>query len=352
MARPPIDVLRSDSFASPTTGPDRPNEGAPLPHGCTIICPSCSSAAVAGAATAGGGSKRAPDDSSIAVFEEVVGVESLFGRDPRAMFEISNASSEEEMHALVARTMFAECPALTSVVTMLRRSPDERLVLRSHYNEGVWDPYHVGFQPPDVSHALGDLVLTAKKPIIRSVDPETFTVEWWFREPYYCIVPIFSVDATYVEGCLVFGSKKEIPDVRGLIAYAQVACGAISFAWERIGRLEDAVRIGQKIEREHVLQTVHDSAVQDVFAAEMALGDVLGEGGLSASCEAGMRKALDYVRQANHSLRAVLASDDPLPSQNESFLRDLLEAETSRYLSDGGVPVDAVIDERCMLPRS
>lgn len=293
-------------------------------------------------------------DDHVTVYDQVVDVDSLAGRDLRAVFRISNAASEAEMHACVARTMFGTCAQLTSVVTMLRSRPDEPLILRSHYNEGVWDPYHVGFEAPaDVRLSVNRLVCELRKPIIRSVDPATFTVEWWYREPYYCIVPIISVDGSFVMGSLSLGSKAPVVGVRDLVAYARVVCGAISFAWERISRHEDAVLIGQSIEREHVLQTVHDSAVQDIFAAEMQLRDLAQSDGLAPAQARAVRQALSHVRAANRSLRTVLAEDAPARRQESiAFLRDLAEREVSAHREQGGVGVDIVVSETGTVPPS
>ena len=293
-------------------------------------------------------------DDHITVYDQVVDVDSLTGRDLRAVFRISNAASETEMHACVARTMFGTCAQLTSVVTMLRARPDEPVILRSHYNEGVWDPYHVGFEAPaEVQASVNRLVDELRKPIIRSVDPSTFTVEWWYREPYYCIVPIISVDGSFAMGSLSLGSKAPIAGVQDLVAYARVVCGAISFAWERISRHEDAVLMGQSIEREHVLQTVHDSAVQDIFAAEMQLRELAQAGGLAPAQVRAVEQALAHVRAANRSLRTVLAEDAPARRQESiAFLRDLTEREVAAHREQGGVGVDIVVSETGTVPPS
>ena len=163
-----------------------------------------------------------------------------------------------------------------AVVTFTVYSDDEGcFVVYDNYRDGAFWEWQVG--SPVAENSLTNFMARAKRPAERHV-PQGSSDPWFLDYPDFYGIPLMFEDGMLVRAMTVGVKPGHEMPADQLVYYLRMVGGFCEKAFGRIADVRRAVDAGQTLEREFILQELHDTAIQDIFA-----------------CELGLRRALDAL---------------------------------------------------------
>ncbi len=264
---------------------------------------------------------------------------------PPELFEhiehILDANDDREVTAATAAAMFALSPE-ASVTFAVRSLEDGSFTVYDHYLDGNYTERHVGDTTP--AHSLSNVVARANRPAERHVAPGT-NDPWFLDYPDFFGIPVLHDEVGNVVRTLIVGLPEGADVAEDTYLYClSVVAGFCERAYARIGRVRGAVETGRALEREYVLQEIHDTAVQDIFACELGLVAAISSAEAGGTVDAAdLRTCLEHAQAAGHSIREVL-SDAPLAHDGFALVSEILEKEVDLHEQAGGPTTARILD--------
>lgn len=257
-----------------------------------------------------------------------------------ALEDITLATTRVDLFEGVGRALFGCTKARTATIALWNPDQNDYYVEANFHDGAPWG-FHVG--DPVAPYALVRGMAIDRKPRIRALDEGEALDSNWFTYPCFLGVPIGPDDPERLLGGLVLGFMRREAVTPDVLSCVRLVATTFESTFKRVGRYTNAVRAGQALERDYILQQLHDSAVQDIFACEMAVSAALEDAGLADDTRLHLESALERARQANRSLRLILSGS----LTSETFpqkLRTLVDLEIAAHVAQGGSRVTSIVD--------
>lgn len=180
---------------------------------------------------------------------------------------------------------------------------------------------------------------------------------WFLDYPDFYGIPLLFEDGMLVRAMTV--GVKPCLDVTNeqLIYYLRMIGGFCEKSLQRIAQVRYAVDAGQTLEREYILQELHDTAIQDIFACELGLMGIIDELPADAD-EAGiaafeshrvralrrrLSACLEYAQEANLNMRKILNERSARRWDGLALASSLVDAEIASHAKVSSVPVVPIV---------
>ena len=162
----------------------------------------------------------------------------------------------------------------------------------------------------------------------------------WFIFPCFFGVPVMDEDDEIIGSVVVGFEDCEAKVDNGTIANAEIFAGAFSVTYGRMRELtmlSDGVR---RQEQQRMVQQIHDSAVQNLFSAELNIQSVEGMDGLPPQAAELLRDSRTAVAEAKSDLRKIIFRAKSEGS-DAADLAAAIDGEVADHMAKGGPPVQA-----------
>lgn len=280
---------------------------------------------------------------------EVPPVESVPTQLVAALEDIALSTTRASLFNAVGRALFCCTKARSATLSLWNADRGEGdFFVEANFHDGVPWGFHLG--DAVAPHALTRTMNLQRLPLIRTQETGEALDADWFTYPCFLGVPVGVDEKGPLPGTIVLGfMHREAVDC-ATVGYVQIVAQMFAGVLARLGRYTSAVQAGQTLEREYILQQLHDSAVQDIFACEMAIASALDDSRLAADTRVKLENALDEARQANRNLRLIL-SGALGDEASASHLKALIDLEIASHVAQGGTTVTTVVDGDLELAR-
>lgn len=132
------------------------------------------------------------------------------------------------------------------------------------------------------------------------------------------------------------------PDADEML-YCKIVAHALAGNFARSMDLRDSLQAGRAVDREYMLQRLHDSAIQDIFACQMSLSVLLDTEDLSSKARQGITDALVDAQEANRSLRRILSERSVSAPQHSWSLQTLVDFELAYNRAHADLRVHSMV---------
>lgn len=226
-------------------------------------------------------------------------------------------------------------------------------VIVANYRDGqVWD-WRIGEVVP--KYALARTILKTGRAVFWDVHNTDVDAPDWFLYPYFIGVPITSSEkgADDLSGTFVlsFDSERFFTDESAAIA--SVVAAAYSTVLDGSTRVDVGIEIGRSLEQERMVQRLHDTSVQEIFACQCKVESMLGMPELSASQRDELQELRGLLKQANADLRQVLCDASRRPAGGRLVpALEIVDKAIEVHTAQGGCPVALVVDEDLRVSRT
>lgn len=257
-----------------------------------------------------------------------------------ALENITLATTRIDLFEAVGRALYGCTKARTATIALWNPDQGDYYVEANFHDGAPWG-FHVG--DPVAPYALTRSIAIDRRPRIHILDEGEALDSNWFTYPCFLGVPIGPDDPGQLLGTLVLGFMRREAVTSDVLSFVRLVATTFESAFKRVGRYISAVHAGRALERDYILQQLHDSAVQDIFACEMAVSAALEDEGVVGDTRLHLESALERARQANRSLRLILSGS----LTSETFpqkLRTLVDLEIAAHVAQGGSQVTSVVD--------
>lgn len=303
--------------------------------------------------------------SNVTVVDHVIEADSipagLFGR----IEQILAAVNDREVASAAAQAVFS-LVSRASVTFTVWSEAESAFIVYDNYRDGSYWEWQVGCPVADSS--LTSLMARVKKPTERHV-PAWVSDPWFLDYPDFYGLPLVFEDGMLVRAMTV-GVKggQTVPKDR-LIYFLQLIGGFCETAFTRLSEVRRAVDAGQTLEREYLLQELHDTAIQDIFACELGLKGAIDQldreagafprtsahGGPSAPPSPGapplsadslrdrLAACLSYAQEANSNMRKLMDEDAARRWESRTLVSSLVDAEIAAHSRLSDVPAVSVV---------
>ena len=249
---------------------------------------------------------------------------------------LSSRSEREAMSRAIDAIIATLHP---NTLTVTRKNEAGAFVLVDNYLDGKpWD-YLLGEAAPEYS--LSEYISHTGRIVYRDVSlAKADDYDRWFLGRSLIGVPIKSPDASEVTGTFVIGFDDAACLTESAATIASIISAGYSSVVGNALRLDEGVEIGRAIEQERMVQRLHDTTVQEIFACECAVESILTQYGSDATLTGALESLLTLLHGANRNLRQVLrdASSKPVSSGQVS-VSTLVDTAIAAHDSAGGCPV-------------
>ncbi len=284
-------------------------------------------------------------EARISVLDHVVGTQNVPTGLVSALESIALVLTRDELYNTVAQALFA-CSNATSVTLSSWDESRSAFYVTANYKDGTPWEFQVGNRVPD--RALTYVLTRERRPIVRYSEEGDPPDPDWFIYPVFLGVPVVDSEQS-VRDVVVLGYSQKWDLSTEEVYYVELITQSYGNALNRVERYEGAIRAGQTIEREFFLQSLHDSAIQDLFVCEMIGISLLQDENVSPSTRGKLENLLEHTRQANRSLRFLLSERSPVEN-NPIHLDALVSLETRVHIAAQGAPVTVLVDSDIVIP--
>lgn len=272
--------------------------------------------------------------------------------------QILSAENDREVVSAAARAVFSLAGQASATFTVWSDAEGAYIVY-DNYREGAYWEWQVGC--PVAEDSLTNLMARVKRPTERHV-PASISDPWFLDYPDFYGVPLLFEDGMLVRAMTV-GVKGglRVPKDR-LVYFLQLIGGFCETAFRRVSEVRRAVDAGQTLEREYLLQELHDTAIQDIFACELGLKGAIaqldrasadapagsaGAPGMGSAHEEGLRARLSsclaYAQEANRNMRAIMDERSARRWEGRVLVSSIVDAEIASHEKASGVPAASVV---------
>ena len=224
-------------------------------------------------------------------------------------------------------------------------------VVMDNYRDGVPWEAHIGERVP--TYALARTIVRTGSTVFWDTNSSRVKAPDWFIYLYFIGVPVKASDSPGAcSSALVLSFDDEGRFCDSSAVIAGVVAAAYATVAENEGWIGRGIEIGRSIARERMVQRLHDTSVQDIFACECAVRELIEsesrrDSGDTPDVASGVTSRLESVlgllRQANRDLRGVLA-EASLPAGSGSVdLGAQLSTIAGRHESLGGCKVTSFV---------
>lgn len=289
------------------------------------------------------------DASSISVIDRVIEGDSI----PSSLFAgaeaIMTATNDREVVVAAAHAVFS-LVGKAAVTFTVYSDAEGGYVVYDNYRDGKAWEWKVGNVVAESS--LTNLMARAKRPVERHV-PKGANDEWFLDYPDFYGIPLLFEDGMLVRAMTVGVEPR--PDVTNerLIYYLRMIGGFCEKSLQRIAQVRCAVDAGQTLEREYILQELHDTAIQDIFACELGLMNIIDElpadadeprdgvfeGRQVKALRGRLSACLKYAQEANLNMRKILNEKSARRRDSLMLVSTLVNAEIASHANASDVPV-------------
>lgn len=258
---------------------------------------------------------------------------------------LSKDSGEAMARAIDA--MWEGVPCHTISVTV--RNEDGTFSIVDNYKDGQkWD-HRIGEVVPE--WGIAPATAKAGRAVFRITDEEDVKKPLWFLYPYFLSVPVrSSLTGDEVVGTFALGMfdasrfNEESAVIAGLVASAyQAVCDSMA-------RLDHGIEIGRAIEQERMVQRLHDTSVQEIFACECALELLLRENAQDKVLTGKLSEVLALLHSANRNLRQVLAEARLPRATGPVLIEEVVNRTIEAHREQGGCPVAVLVERGLLVP--
>lgn len=257
------------------------------------------------------------------------------------------AKDTREAMACAIDALWEGVPCHTISVTV--RNDDSTFTIVDNYKDGAKWNHRIGEVVPE--WGIAPATARAGRAVFRVTAEEDVKKPLWFLYPYFLSVPVrSSLSADLVVGTFAFGMSEithfneESAVVAGLVASAyQAVCDSIQ-------RLDHGIEIGRAIEQERMVQRLHDTSVQEIFACECAMELLVLTHQDEPVLTSEFLRVLDLLHSANRNLRQVLADSRQSKVSGPVDLGETLGRIVSAHEAQGGCKIILLVENGILVP--
>lgn len=265
--------------------------------------------------------------SDVRVVDQVIEAESIPTRLFSGIERILMAQDDHSATQAIAAAVFSLVDQAAVTFTVFSEDEASFVVYDNYRNGEPWE-WQVGARVPDDS--LTNIMMRVKKPLERHV-PDGSTDPWFLDYPDFFGMPVLIDEGTLVRAMTVgIARTTELPE--RFVYYLSLIAGFGGTVLKRITEVKQAVGTGQVLEREYILQELHDTAIQDIFSCELGLTHAIHELERTSSPRASWLRAelaecLSYVQRANHTMRDILNERSARRWSGMSLVSEIIQGE-------------------------
>ena len=234
-------------------------------------------------------------------------------------------------------------------ISVSARNDNGTFTIVDNYKDGEKWNHRIGEIVPD--WGIAPATAQAGRAVFRVTADEEIKKPLWFLYPYFLSVPLrSSLTGDLVVGTFAFGmSDKEFFNeesavIAGLVASAyQAVCDSMT-------RLDHGIEIGRAIEQERMVQRLHDTSVQEIFACECAMELLLLAHQDDPLLASEFTRVLDMLHSANRNLRQVLAEARQSKATGSVDLDETVNRVLISHEAQGGCRVVRLVESGLLVP--
>ena len=234
-------------------------------------------------------------------------------------------------------------------ISVSARNEDGTFTIVDNYKDGEKWNHRIGEVVPD--WGIAPATARAGRAVFRVTADEEVKEPLWFLYPYFLSVPLrSSLTGDLVVGTFAFGMSdrdhfnEESAVVAGLVA------GAYQAVCDSMTRLDHGIEIGRAIEQERMVQRLHDTSVQEIFACECAMELLLLTHQDDPLLASEFTRVLDMLHSANRNLRQVLADARQSKASGSVDLDDTINRVLASHEAQGGCRVVRLSENGLLVP--
>ena len=288
--------------------------------------------------------EQEPDKGIVQYQSDYAGVSAEFVRRFNRIL-LSKDTREAMANAIDALWEGVPC----HTISVSARNDDGTFTIVDNYKDGEKWNHRIGEVVPD--WGIAPATARAGRAVFRVTAEEEVKKPLWFLYPYFLSVPVrSSLTGDLVVGTFAFGMSdrghfnEESAVVAGLVA------GAYQAVCDSMARLDHGIEIGRTIEQERMVQRLHDTSVQEVFACECAMELLLLTHQDDPLLTSEFTRVLDMLHSANRNLRQVLADARQSKATGSVDLGEAVGRVLAGHEAQGGCPVVRLVERGLLVP--
>ena len=257
------------------------------------------------------------------------------------------AKDSREAMACAINALWEGVPCHT--ISVAARNDDGSFTIVDNYKDGEKWNHRIGEVVPD--WGISPATAQAGRAVFRVTADEEVKKPLWFLYPYFLSVPLrSSLTGDLVVGTFALGMSdkehfnEESAVIAGLVASAyQAVCDSMT-------RLDHGIEIGRAIEQERMVQRLHDTSVQEIFACECAMELLLLTHQDDPLLVSEFTRVLDMLHSANRNLRQVLAEARQSKAAGSVDLDETVNRALAGHEAQGGCRVVRLVQSGLLVP--
>lgn len=234
-------------------------------------------------------------------------------------------------------------------ITVTERNDDGTFSIVDNYKDGEKWNHRIGEVVPE--WGVAPATARAGRAVFRVTEEEAVKKPHWFLYPYFLCVPVrSSLTGDLVVGAVALGMSdksrfnEESAVVAGLVASAyQAVCDSMS-------RLDHGIEIGRTFEQERMVQRLHDTSVQEIFACECAMELLLLTHQDDPLLASEFTHVLDMLHSANRNLRQALADARQPKATGPVPVEEAVERMVDYHEAQGGCRAVKLVEKGLLVP--